>query len=53
MLATGQSATPFKDACRMSESGPTLPTRAWQQVVGYPGHSGRDANVVAEAALDP
>jgi hypothetical protein len=24
-----------------------------QQVVGYRGYSGRDANVVAEAALDP
>ena len=37
----------------MSESGPTLPTWALPQVVGYPGHTGRDTNVVAEAALDP
>jgi len=37
----------------MSGIGPTLPTWALQQVVGYRGYSGRDANVVAEAALDP
>ena len=53
MLATGQSATPFTDACRTSESGPTLPTWALQQVVSYLGYTGRDANVVAEAAFDP
>jgi len=33
--------------------GPTLPTWALQQVVGYLTYSGRDANVVAKAALDP
>src|SRR5215470_17169814 len=37
----------------MSEFGPTLPTWALQRVGGYPGHTGRDANVVATAALDP
>ena len=37
----------------MAAPGPTLPTWALQQVVGYRGYSGRDANVVAEAALDP
>ena len=37
----------------MSGCGPTLPTWALQQVVGYRGYSARDANVVAEAALDP
>jgi hypothetical protein len=36
-----------------SGDGPTLPTWALQQVVGYRGYSGRDANAVAEAALDP
>jgi hypothetical protein len=33
--------------------GPTLPTWALQQVVSYLGYTGRDANVVAEAAFDP
>ena len=33
--------------------GPTLPTWALQQVVGYPGYTGRDANVDAKAARDP
>src|SRR5258708_15610324 len=32
---------------------PTLPTWALQQVVGYLTYTGRDANVVAKAALDP
>jgi hypothetical protein len=32
--------------------GPTLPTWALQQVVGYVRHTGRDANVVAKAARD-
>ena len=31
-------------------SGPTLPTLAVRQVVGYPGYSGRDANVHTKAA---
>jgi hypothetical protein len=38
---------------QMSESGPTLPTWALQQVGSYLGSSGRDANVVATAARDP
>ena len=33
--------------------GPTLPTWALQQVVGYLRYTGRDANAVAKAALDP
>src|SRR5882672_5239295 len=37
----------------MAAPGPTLPTWALQQVVGYLGYTGRDANVVAEAALAP
>ena len=36
-----------------SGSGPTLPTCALQQVVGYLRYTGRDANIVEEAALDP
>jgi hypothetical protein len=36
-----------------SEFGPRLPTWALQQVGSYLGYTGRDANVVAEAALDP
>src|SRR5258707_14574923 len=36
-----------------SAPGPTLPTWALQQVGSYPGYTGRDANVVATAALDP
>ncbi len=34
-----------------ARSGPTLPT--WAQVGGYPGYTGRDANIVSQAALDP
>jgi hypothetical protein len=37
----------------MSVSGPRLPTWAMQQVGSYLGYTGRDANVSAEAALDP
>jgi len=37
----------------MSGSGPTLPTWALQQVGSYLGYTGRDANVVAKATLDP
>jgi hypothetical protein len=37
----------------MAGIGPTPTTWAVQQVVGYLGHTGSDANVVAEAALDP
>jgi hypothetical protein len=37
----------------MAAIGPTLPTWALQQVVGYLRYTGRDANVVAKAALDP
>jgi len=33
--------------------GPTLPTLALQQVGSYLRYTGRDANIVAEAALDP
>jgi hypothetical protein len=36
-----------------SGCGPTLPTCALQQVVGYLRYTGRDANIVEEAALDP
>src|SRR5258706_1708150 len=36
-----------------STHGSTLPTWALQQVVGYPGHTGRDANVAAKTARDP
>src|SRR5467141_2018708 len=35
----------------MSPNGPTLPTWAIQQVGGYQGYTGRDANGVATAAL--
>jgi hypothetical protein len=38
---------------QISACGPTLPTWALQQVVGYPGYTGRDANVDAKAARDP
>jgi len=38
---------------RMAGIGPTLPTWALQQVVGYLRYTGRDANVVAKAARDP
>jgi len=37
----------------MSLSGPTLPTWALQQVVGYLRYTGRHANVVGKAARDP
>ncbi len=37
----------------MSLTGPTPTTSAVQQVVGYLGYSGRDADVVVTAALDP
>ena len=37
----------------MAGCGPTLPTWALQQVVGYLTCTGRDANVVAKAARDP
>jgi hypothetical protein len=37
----------------MSLAGPKLPTWALQQVVGYLGYTGRDANVVAKAARNP
>jgi len=33
--------------------GPPLPTLAMQQVGSYPGYTGRDAKLVAKAALDP
>jgi hypothetical protein len=36
----------------MSGAGPTLPTLAVQQVVGYLGYTGRNANVVAKAYID-
>jgi hypothetical protein len=36
-----------------SACGPTLPTWALQQVVGYLRYTGRDANVVTKAARDP
>src|SRR5260370_36904897 len=37
----------------MAGSGPTLPTWALQQVVGYLRCTGRDFNAVAKAARDP
>jgi hypothetical protein len=37
----------------ISGVGPTLPTWALQQVGSYLRHTGRDANIVAVAALDP
>ena len=37
----------------MSLIGPTLPTWAPQQGGCYSGYTGRDANIVAEAAFDP
>jgi len=37
----------------MAGIGPILPTWALQQVGGYPGYTGRDANIVAEAVLNP
>jgi len=48
----------FEESCRhrghvgSSQSGPTLPTFAVQQVGSYVGCSGRCANVVAKAARD-
>jgi hypothetical protein len=38
---------------RLSASGPTRTTSAVQQVVDYLGYSGRGADVVVTAALDP
>ena len=40
-------------ARRKSRFHPTLPTWAVQQVVGYLGHTCRDANIVVTAARDP
>jgi hypothetical protein len=37
----------------MTGFGPTLPTWALQQVVGYLRYTGRDANLTAKAARDP
>src|SRR6266436_523060 len=37
----------------ISASGPTLPTWGLQQVGSYLGYSGRAANIIARAALDP
>ncbi len=37
----------------MAAIGPTLPTWAPRQVGSYLGYTGRNANIVAEAALDP
>ena len=37
----------------MSLAGPTLPTWTVPQVGSYLRYTGRDANIVAEAALDP
>jgi hypothetical protein len=37
----------------MTAPGPTLPTWALRQVVGYLRYTGHDASVVAKAALDP
>ncbi len=41
------------EAVRQSALGPRLPTWALQQVVSYPGYTGRDDNIVAKAACDP
>jgi hypothetical protein len=43
----------FVNSQPMSGHGPTLPTWAMQQVGGYLGYTGRAANVIAKAALDP
>ena len=40
-------------ASSTSASGPRLPTLALQQVASYLGNTGRAANVIAMAALDP
>src|SRR5215472_14411509 len=56
-----KEATDEPDSCAPSyrvqtvlvTQGPTLPTSAAPQVVGYLGYCGRDANVVATAAHDP
>jgi len=40
-------------APRAAGLGPGLPTLAAAQVVGYPGYTGRRANVAATAAHDP
>jgi len=47
IVACQQNAADFFDSI-----GPTLPTWAVQQVVGYLGYTGRTANVIAKAALD-
>ncbi len=41
------------EAVRQSALGPTLPTWALQQVVGYLRYTGRDANGVTTAARNP
>jgi|GEM_PF-3802565 hypothetical protein len=38
---------------RTAAIGPTLPTWALQQVVGYLRYTGHDANLTAKAARDP
>jgi hypothetical protein len=43
----------FTNNCPMAAIGPMLPTWATQQVGRYLEHSGRAANVVATAALNP
>ena len=48
-----QASLLVKGANVTARSGPTPPTWALQQVSGYPGYTGRDANIAAEAALDP
>src|SRR5258707_8767917 len=50
-----QALTGTSYSCSVLESGfgPTLPTWALQQVVGYLRYTGRDANAVAKAARDP
>src|SRR5258708_7425115 len=50
-----QALTGTSYSCSVLESGfgPTLPTWALQQVVGYLRYIGRDANAVAKAARDP
>jgi len=40
-------------AVHMSPYGPTLPTWALQQVVGYLGYTGHQIDVVVTAARDP
>jgi len=47
-----QASRLVKGANVTARSGPTPPTWALQQVSGYPGYTGRDANIVAQAARD-